>query len=45
VVCEVPNHPQGVVQPGYGGRLVDRRTVDGMRVAHVRVVTAFTKTL
>ncbi len=45
VVCEVPNHPQGVVQPGYGGRPVDRRAVDGMRVSYVRVVTAARKTL
>lgn len=45
VVCEVPNHPQGVVQAGYGGRLVDRRELDGMRVSYVRVITAAKKTL
>ncbi len=31
VVCEVPNHPQGVVHPQYRGRLVVRRRLDGFR--------------
>ncbi len=31
VVCEVPHHPVGVVATGYGGRLVDRREMDGAR--------------
>jgi glycosyltransferase involved in cell wall biosynthesis len=35
VVCEVPSHPQGVVYPGYGGRRVERREVDGFRVTYV----------
>jgi len=37
VVCEIPNHPQGVVREGYGGRLVDRRRLDGFRVNYVWV--------
>jgi colanic acid biosynthesis glycosyl transferase WcaI len=44
VVCEMPNHPQGVVHPGYGGRLVERRTLDGFRVNYVWVRTSKTKT-
>ena len=44
VVCEVPNHPQGVVRPGFGGRLVDRRRLDGFRVSYVWVRTNTTKT-
>jgi glycosyltransferase involved in cell wall biosynthesis len=37
VVCEVPNHPRGIVYPGYGGRLVDRRPVEGFEVHYVWV--------
>lgn len=44
VICEVPNHPQGLVRPGYGGRLVDRRTLDGFRASYVWVRTSPTKT-
>jgi glycosyltransferase involved in cell wall biosynthesis len=41
VICEVPNHPGGVVYPGYGGaRLVDRRRLDRFDVAYVRVRTS-----
>lgn len=44
VVCEVPNHPQGVVRPGYGGRAVDRRELDGFRATYVWVQTSPVKT-
>lgn len=44
VICEAPNHPQGVFQPGYGERLVDRRELDGFEVAYVRVLTGERKT-
>jgi glycosyltransferase involved in cell wall biosynthesis len=44
VICEVPNHPQGVARPGYGGRLVDRRRLDGFRATYVWVRTSPTKT-
>ena len=37
VVCEVPNHPGGVVAPGYGGHLVDRRQLEGCEVDYVWV--------
>jgi glycosyltransferase involved in cell wall biosynthesis len=44
VICEVPNHPQGTVRPGYGGRLVDRRQLDGFCATYVWVRTSPTKT-
>jgi glycosyltransferase involved in cell wall biosynthesis len=44
VICEAPNHPQGVFQPGYGERLVDRRELDGFKVAYVKVLTGERKT-
>jgi glycosyltransferase involved in cell wall biosynthesis len=44
VVCEVPNHPGGVVAPGYGGRLVDRREKDGFEVDYVWVYATPKKT-
>ena len=37
VLCEVPNHPSGVIEPGYRGRAVVRRPLDGYRVDHVWV--------
>jgi glycosyltransferase involved in cell wall biosynthesis len=44
VVCEVPNHPGGVVAPGYGGRLVDRRQLEGFEVDYVWVYATPKKT-
>lgn len=44
VVCEIPNHPQGVVRPGFGGRPVERRQLDGFTVHHVWVRTTPVKT-
>jgi glycosyltransferase involved in cell wall biosynthesis len=44
VICEAPNHPQGVFQPGYGEKLVDRRRLDGFDVAYVKVMTGTEKT-
>lgn len=35
VVCELPSHPEGAVYPGFRGRPIRRRTVDGYRVTHV----------
>ena len=43
VVCEVPHHPVGVVAPGYGRRLVDRREMDGATVRYVWVRLASSK--
>ena len=44
IVCEVPNHPLGVVEQGYGGRPVDRRELDGFQVSYVWVPTSPRKT-
>jgi colanic acid biosynthesis glycosyl transferase WcaI len=44
VVCEVPNHPQGVVHPEYRGRLVRRRDLDGFAARYVWVYASQTKT-
>src|SRR5829696_336780 len=44
VICEVPNHPQGVVRDGYGHRVIDRRRLDGFLATYVWVRTSPTKT-
>ena len=44
VIAEVPNHPTGIVHPGYGKRWVDRRRLDGYGVSYVKVVTSPEKT-
>ena len=45
VICPVPNHPKGVVEAGYGRRLVERRAVAGSKVSYVRVAVSREKTL
>jgi len=37
VVCELPNHPQGVVHPGYRGSPIRRRRLDGFEAVYVWV--------
>lgn len=37
VICELPNHPQGIVHPGYRGRALIRRRMDGFRASYVWV--------
>ena len=44
VICEVPNHPQGIVHEGFRGRALVRRRADGLRIHHVWVATNRTKT-
>ncbi len=45
VICEVPNHPTGIVYPGFGGKLVDRRRLEpGYDAVYVRVWTSTEKT-
>ncbi len=44
VVCEVPNHPEGVVHEGYRRRLVVRKEIDGFGVRYVWVRTSPVKT-
>ena len=43
-ICEVPNHPQGSVRPGYRRRAWVRREADGYRVLHVWVAANPVKT-
>ena len=45
IVCPVPNHPEGVVRPGYDARPLLRRRFDGIEVDYVRVVVGPAKTL
>jgi colanic acid biosynthesis glycosyl transferase WcaI len=40
VVCEMPNHPTGVVLPAYRGRLVRRRRAGRLRAWYVAVLTS-----
>lgn len=44
VICEIPNHPRGVVEEGYGGRAFDHRSFDGFDVTYVWVPTSSVKT-
>ena len=44
VICEVPNHPQGVVRPGWRGRPLRRRAGDGFTALHVWVYASEQKT-
>jgi glycosyltransferase involved in cell wall biosynthesis len=44
VVCELPNHPEGVVQEGYRRRAVVHREFDGFRVSYVYVSASPKKT-
>lgn len=44
VICEIPNHPEGIVREGYRGRLVRRRRTQGFSVRHVWVRASPVKT-
>ena len=44
VICEVPNHPQGIVHPGFRSKPIVRRELDGFRVTYVWVRTRPEKT-
>ena len=44
VICEVPNHPAGVVEEGYRGRLSVRKQFPGYKVHYVWVKASPTKT-
>jgi glycosyltransferase involved in cell wall biosynthesis len=44
VICEVPNHPEGVVQDGYRRKLQVKRELDGFGVRYVWVKTSPVKT-
>lgn len=45
VICPVPNHPEGVVAPGYRNRPLVRRTTDGFQVRYIWVYARPVKTL
>lgn len=45
MLTEVPNHPEGVIRPGYRGRLWVREELDGIEVLRVWVWTSPVKTL
>jgi glycosyltransferase involved in cell wall biosynthesis len=44
VICEVPNHPEGIVHDGYRGRPLLRRRLDGFSVRYVWVRASPVKT-
>ena len=45
VVCAVPNHPRGVIEPEFRGRALVRRRAGDLSVDYVWVATTPTKTL
>lgn len=45
VICPVPNHPTGVIAPGYRGRPVLRRSLGPIHVTYTRVVVVRRKTV
>lgn len=44
MIAEFPNHPSGVIRPGYAGKLYERDQLDGIEVIRVWVKTSPTKT-
>lgn len=44
VICEVPNHPEGIVREGYRKRLIQQRQLDGFSVRYVWVRASPVKT-
>lgn len=40
VICEVPNHPSGIIPPEYRGRRFYEEELDGFRVLRVRVAAS-----
>jgi colanic acid biosynthesis glycosyl transferase WcaI len=45
MLTEVPNHPEGIIRPGYRGRFWARADLDGIDVIRVLVKTAPVKTM
>jgi glycosyltransferase involved in cell wall biosynthesis len=45
VVCAVPNHPEGVIHPGFRGRLLVRKRAPGLAVDYVWVRVTPEKTM
>jgi len=44
VLCELPNHPSGIIPPTYRRKLLQRDTLDGIEVVRLWVRTSPTKT-
>lgn len=44
VICEIPNHPAGIIPPKYRGKFMERTSFQGIDVIHVWVKTSPTKT-
>ena len=40
VLCEIPNHPAGIIFKGYKGRLFKREVLQGIDVLYIRVFTS-----
>ncbi|MBL6996195.1 glycosyltransferase family 4 protein [Desulfobacula sp.] len=40
VLCEIPNHPAGIIFKGYQGRLFKKEVLEGIRVLYIRVFTS-----
>ena len=45
VICAVPNHPEGIIHPGFRGRMVVRKHRPGLSVAYVWVRASPAKTI
>jgi len=45
VICPVPNHPSGTVEQPFAGRLLVRRSRDGLRIRYVWIYARPEKTL
>ena len=45
MLTELPNHPEGVIRPGYRGRFWMREALDGIDVIRVWVKTSPVKTM
>lgn len=39
VIANIPNHPSGVIHPGFHGRLFERQMLEGIDVIYVRAIT------
>jgi glycosyltransferase involved in cell wall biosynthesis len=40
VLCEIPNHPAGIVFKGYRGQVFKKEVLEGIRVLYIRVFTS-----
>lgn len=40
VLCEMPNHPQGIIFPGYKGKLIVHEKFNGIPVVHLPVIAS-----